>query len=862
MTFRCEKLPRSVRRFAAIAGLTFLTAHALCGAELADASAKLVRGSYAEVIDAAKSAIPADPQNENWRLLLCDALMKSGRYADAREAITKALEEFKYSIRLRLAAAEIFRLNGDPAKAKDLISEIDRLSSWREWSYRDPENRIALGRAALLVGADPKRVLELFFEPVKKEHPELREVWLASGELALGKGDDALAAKFFGEAAKRFPDDADVQFGLARAFDSGNTRAMLAALEKTLAANPDHVGAHLLLAEHHIDSERYAEAEEATAEALKVDPARPEAHALRSVLAELRADAKTAKAEREAALKLWPTNPAVDQLIGRKLAQKYRFAEAAERQRQALKFDPDFIPAKIELAQALLRLGENDEGWKLAEEVQTADPYDVVAFNLVTLRDSVAHFETLTSEHFLVRMEPREAAIYGQQALALLERAFTTLGKKYGLEPKQRTVVEIFPEQKDFAIRTFGLPGGAGYLGVCFGRVITANSPAARPDANANWQAVLWHEYCHVVTLQLTRNKMPRWLSEGISVYEERQARSSANPSSTWGEKMTPRYRAMILGEDLTPVSQLSGAFLKPKTPAHLQFAYFESSLVVDWLVGKFGIEKLKRTLADLGRGVEINAALAANFEPIDKLDADFAEHARQIASGTAPKLDWKKPEATELASDAGLERFIAENPDNFTALTELARKQIKARNWAAAKAPLQKLVELYPGQHDADGAWAMLARVHRELGEADAELTALNRLAALSADAVDAFARLAELAVARKDWPVVLTNAERLAAVNPLTPQPHRLEAEADEALGKPQAAIAAYTRLLRLDPPDAPDVHYRLAKLLHAARDPSAKQHLLLALEEAPRFRAALDLLLKMSGEVQGGKPPSISQ
>ena len=38
--------------------------------------------------------------------------------------------------------------------------------------------------------------------------------------------------------------------------------------------------------------------------------------------------------------------------------------------------------------------------------------------------------------------------------------------------------VEIFPDQADFAVRTFGMPGGAGYLGVCFGPLITMNSPA------------------------------------------------------------------------------------------------------------------------------------------------------------------------------------------------------------------------------------------------------------------------------------------------------------------------------------------------------------------------------------------------
>src|SRR5437868_9910103 len=145
------------------------------------------------------------------------------------------------------------------------------------------------------------------------------------------------------------------------------------------------------------------------------------------------------------------------------------------------------------------------------------------------------------------------------------------------------------------------MTGNSGYLGVCFGPVITANSPASQAPRPANWQSVLWHEFCHVVTLHLTRNKMPRWLSEGISVYEERQA----NP--TWGQTMTPKFREMILGDDFSPISELSSAFLTSKDDAHLQFAYFESSLVVEFLMQRFGLETVKKILADLGSGEEIN---------------------------------------------------------------------------------------------------------------------------------------------------------------------------------------------------------------------------------------------------------------
>jgi tetratricopeptide (TPR) repeat protein len=635
-------------------------------------------------------------------------------------------------------------------------------------------------------------------------------------------------------------------FGLTRSYAPSEPEATREALEKTLGLNAQHVGARLLLADHAIDSENYSAADEELAKALKINPHRPEAHAYRAVLAHLRADPKAESAARTGALKYWPKNPGVPHLIGRKLSQKYRFAEGAALQRQALTWDSGFLAAKAQLANDLLRLGgHDDEAWKLAEEVQQADPYDVVPYNLTTLREAIAHFETLSSEHFLVKMDPKEAAIYGADVLALLERAYETLTQKYGLQLREKTIVEIFPDPKDFAIRTFGLPGGAGYLGVCFGRVITANSPASRPNSPNSWEAVLWHEFCHVVTLTMTKNKMPRWLSEGISVFEERQARGN------WGEQMKPRYRAMILGEDLTPVSQLSGAFLRPKSSTHLGFAYYESSLVVDWLMQRWGLDKMKRLLADLARGVEINAALATHFAPIEKLDAEFAEHAKSIANNTGPKLDWTPPKRADLASATNLKEFFAKNPNNYTTLTEQAKELINSKKWAEAKVPLQKLIELYPHQTEADSAYAMLSRVHRELGEADAEVAMLNKVAELSSDATEAYARLMKIAAERQDWRMVIVNAERYAAVNPLSLAPHTAEAEAREALGEKTAAISAYRTVLQLGPPDPAENHYRLARLLHATGDPTAKREVLLALEDAPRFRAALALLLEINGQ-----------
>jgi len=827
---------------------------ALCVAgEADDLRKQLLAGKYSAVADVAAAAEKTEPDVEDWPLLRAEALMASGKYSEAREVISTALERFRYSMRLRLAGYEVFRANGDAEGANALKQEMNRLGGQREWAYREPADRVALGKVAILVDLDPKRVIELFFDPVKKSNPEFPDTYLASGELALLKNDFALAGKIFAAAAKKFPEHPAAHFGLARAFAPSDSEATESHLERTLELNPNHAGARLLRADNAIDSEEYAAADKLIGEVLAIDGRNPEAHGYRAVLAHLRGDAKGEADARAAALKPWPKNPAVPHLIGRKLSQHYRFAEGAELQRQALKFEATFAPAKIQLAQDLLRLGRDEEGWQLADEVQKADPYDVVAFNLVELRDKIANFKMLKSEHFDVRMEPREAELYGPDVLVLLERAHATLTKKYGIPLRERTVVEIFPDQKDFAIRTFGLPGGAGYLGVCFGRVITANSPASRPGSPQNWQAVLWHEFTHVITLTLTKNKMPRWLSEGISVYEERQQRGN------WGEHMTPRYRAMILGSDLAPVSKLSASFMQPKTPAHLQFAYYESSLVVEWLIQRWGVEKMRALLADLAKGTAINAALAARFAPIEKLDAEFAEHARSLANGTGPKLDWTKPEPSQIASEPKLKEWIAKNPDNFTALMEQAKQLLTERQWEAAKVPLTKLIALYPEQHDAEGAYALLARAHRELGEAAEEEAMLNKVAELCSDAPDAYARLMEIAAARKDWPVVLTHAERFLGVNPMSATPYRAIAEAREATGGKAAAISAYRTVLALEPPDPPEIHFRLARLLHSTGDAAAKREVLLALEDAPRFREALALLLELDKTSAGKKPAS---
>ncbi len=831
-------------------------------AEDLEAARTLYRhGQYAECAKLAQGVVSQSPWADGWVALLIRTQLATGKYPEAEKNLDNALARDRSNIPLRVLAIEVFNSAGHPARAREMLNQLNEIitSPNLRSAVRDAPSLVAVGQAALLLHLDPKLVLENFYDAAKRADAKCREAWLAGGELALDKDDYQLAAKTFTEALKKFPDDPDIEFGLARAYAPSDAPRMGKYLEQVLDYNSNHVAALLLVANHQIAGEEYPKAEKLLARALAVNPWEPEAWAYRAVLAHLAANADGETTARSNALKFWASNPRVDYLIGRELSQKYRFAEGAARQRQALDFVPDFLPAKIQLAQDLLRLGREAQGWELAAEVHERDGYDVTAYNLVTLHETLNRYRTLTNEHFIVRMTTNEAALYGDRVLALLERARERFGDKYGLRPEPPITLEIFAEQKDFGVRTFGVAHNPGFLGVCFGRVITANSPAAQAGHPENWEGVLWHEYCHVVTLGLTQNKMPRWLSEGISVYESRLE----NPA--WDHGMTPRFREMALGEDLTPVGDLSSAFLSPKTPMHIQFAYYESSVVVQFLVEKFGLPAVKNILTDLGKGVPMNTALADRTEPLAKFETDFADFIHGLAKNLAPGLDWTKPdeEDDDAQSAAAVKHLVrtlnpgglgaknattgAATPTNYWNLMAAAQSAAKDKDWAGVKPPLRKLIALYPA---GGGAYALLARAHRELQETNEERTVLAKLATLEADATEAFTRLMDLDRLANDWPGVAENAERYLAVNPLVAPPYRQLAAAAEAKGDTAAGIRAYQSLLLLDPPDPADVHYHLARLLQGKGDSvAARRHTLQALEEAPRYRDAQKLLLELA-------------
>src|SRR5258706_6560886 len=143
--------------------LALLFLVSLRGAELADAREQLLKGQYQECFRNCQQAIADQEYRAEWRLLAIQALLETGAYTNALELLTANLDRYSSSVQMRLLGHEVYLRNGETERAATLLQEINQLAGTRSWAYRSPADLVALGRTALLLVAEPRKVPEIFF---------------------------------------------------------------------------------------------------------------------------------------------------------------------------------------------------------------------------------------------------------------------------------------------------------------------------------------------------------------------------------------------------------------------------------------------------------------------------------------------------------------------------------------------------------------------------------------------------------------------------------------------------------------------------------------------------------------------------
>jgi tetratricopeptide (TPR) repeat protein len=795
----------------------------------------LVEGRFADV-----EALAAEPDAPASRqIVLARADAARGRLQAARER----LEAEAAKAPTGDAALELGFVLRDMGRREDAAKLWQAIVDDRA-DERTPQSIFREGRA--LAALDQPRRASAAFQEAASEAQNDPRIPTAWAELFLDKHNAKEAAETFETALQADPRWVPALVGYASAMADDEPGAARASLDRALAIDPACVAAHLWLAEQALDGRRLADAGEEIAKVLAVNPDQVEALSLQSAIAAI--EDRTADAERLAqrVLTLRPGSGAVHRIIGAQLAGHYRFEEAVAQGRKAMEIDPADPRTQAALGMHLLRTGDEAAARTALDTAFRRDPFDVVTYNSLSMLDTLDRFQTIATEDLILKIHPDEVALMREPVEQLARQALADLGKRYNVTPRGPVLIEMFPRHDDFAVRTLGLPGMVGALGACFGRVVTLDSPRARPPGTFNWAATLWHELAHVVTLQLSNQRVPRWLTEGASVFEERRADAS------WGREGEEDFlRAYAAGKAI-PLESLNAAFTDGRT---IGLAYHQSSLLVEHLVERFGDAGLQKLLAGYGRGEAQDAALKGAFGvDLANLQTSFDGFLDARFKGPKAALAPMDDELPEVKGDdekavATLVGIADTHAGKYDVQLAAGRALIARGAKDQARKVLERAVPLVPQTMGDDSALALLAGLSQERGDLDAALEQLDAVVKESHTAIESARKLMTLGRQANQPARARAGAERVLTLDPFDGAAHAEVGRAALAAGDIPAAIAALERGLALRPADVVTQHTDLAEAyLRGGRPDDARKHAILALEQAPRFERAQELLLQI--------------
>lgn len=699
-----------------------------------------------------EQAVALSRSNQRARILLGLTLLELGR----REAATALFESFYDDY-------ERGRIDKRSAEQLTYVAMACRYLG----NFRDAAD--TLSEAAAL---DPRRL----------------ETWVQRAEISLEKYDAASAEKQYRKALAINPHYTPALSGLAKLAlkESYDLSEALRLVRRVRKIDPTNVEASIVEARAMIDETRYTEAAALLQRALRQNPTHLEALSTLAASHLLAGADAPYQATKRSFLAINPRYSAGFRVLAELAARQHRYGEAVALLREALEADPSDPYARAELGSNLLRLGAEDEGIAQLKRAWDADPYNERTYHLLELYEQVLpqQYIFVESPNFRLRAHKSEVALLSRTVLPLLERAYAYYADRYAFRPAGPIVVELYREHAHYAVRTVGLPRLA-VLGVCFGQVITSMSPTA---GTFNWAQVLWHELNHVFTLQLSRSRVPRWLTEGLADLEPSLVHAE------WHRENDLDLFKALRANRLPRFDQMDRAFTRAHTVDDMVAAYYLSSLLSDYLVKLSGPEKVVQALRAYGQGRsteqvwrEITGLSLAQLD--ERFRAFLRARLEPYAAG------WTIDERRYAALDR-YEDVAAARPKDARALGQLALARLLHGERAAGAVAKRALEQDRHERH----ALYVLARLALQRKDGTEAARLLEQLIAAGGDGYDARLLLGRLAIRRRDVTSAESHLSAALRYCPEAAEPLALLARAYEDGDQPHRAIVQLKRLVRL--------------------------------------------------------------
>lgn len=781
------------------------------------ATQALAKGFPAEAAAFLAKELERAPKDVELRLSLAQALERSGAYGKALSVLEKGSAK---SLPLARRRAHLLVTTGQIKAAEAILDKAvsqhpdhlgvrgDRLWLWAMTGRSDSadaqaaidsfynayaadevktaDDHLATGLAVLATGSgggykDANDVLST----AEELEPASKGTWLADrilelhGQIFTEKYAAGEALTTYQLGLERDPWQPEMLVGAGEALMSelqlgpASLRA-----QEALLVNPNHPGAQALLARIALIEGRRDEAARRVEQALEVNPIHTQALAVRACLAIFVGDKAGYAAARDKAFELHPTNPRFFVAVADALGFLHLYPESDRVLAEAGKLNPDNPYVQSALGVNALRLGKEGPGRAALEKAWKKDRFNERTLNMRKLyTDRIeVHYDEREGGVFTTRLPKEDGDLIYPGLVDAFEDARGNLDKAY--ETKlAATRMEVFSSPEDFSIRTVGTPS-LGALGVCFGPLITLIGPYG---GRFNFDQVAYHELAHVYAITLSKGRVPRWFTEGLSEWES----EVRDPS--WARESAELLSAAKDEKRLRKLSELELAFLRAESPIMMEVAYATATYAVRYLGTTYGRPKLVALLEGYAKGKSSEELFPQVLgKDLAKVEAEFETwfHAalEEKISGFRPSADPQSQDprdehyrAAMVAASKGsfdeatrsLEAMIEAGGDGFDARINLGRALIAQGQEGPAKKHLEKARTFHSESIE---PMRVLVDIARSNDDVAAEMDLLEAVLKIDAMSFDPAGRLAVLTAAMDD-PRLEYAVDRASAIAPLHP-------------------------------------------------------------------------------------------
>lgn len=200
---------------------------------------------------------------------------------------------------------------------------------------------------------------------------------------------------------------------------------------------------------------------------------------------------------------------------------------------------------------------------------------------------------TYKEEHFLIKYHNQDKSMEGFELRELLRETYRNISRDFAYYFKNQLVVILYDEEDFRAISN--APHWAG--GVYDGKV---RMPVSRKGfAETDLKAVTAHEVTHAFVAQMSVQRAPAWLNEGLAQYQENKSRPL--------DMLV--FDAAIKTKTLLPLDQIMNErSLESRTdPLWINLFYRQSFHLTNYLVKRYGFYYVKLMLGEFAKGKSSN---------------------------------------------------------------------------------------------------------------------------------------------------------------------------------------------------------------------------------------------------------------